>query len=256
MARATEIGENEALAMIKQRQGTSAAPEIDYEPESYGNMDEISEEEIDALEAPEAEAEEEEAAEAEQPGIDWEAIAQAQAEELARFRQEAQARKQADFEQLLARHTPEEQVELLKNHMKEQARSAELERVRQQEAEKHPVASILFGPISELFDIEVDDPAAYGKAMDAMEAKYRAIVDTLVEREVKAKMDEFYADAGKEWGVNKLGDAQARPPKTANPVRNDYEKTRAEMMQSKRALTPDDLTTLIRKRHQAKVAGR
>ena len=237
-------------ALIHQGPG-AVSEDIEYEPDSYGNMDEIDEDDVEALEAA-PEPEEEVPAEEATLAPDWQAIAQQQAQELTRIKAEQQEKEKADFDKFLESKPPEERYEIYKKHMEEQERAREVEQIRQQQAATHPLASMLFAPISELFDIEIDDPQQYAEAMDVVEAKYAELVAAFVDERVKQEMDKFYAETGREWGSTKLGDAQPRPLEPRNPIRGQYEQTRKEMAQPRVVKTVDDLTKLVRQRQMAK----
>jgi hypothetical protein len=258
-----EVTAQDAAKLIKPTGGGADSGEpIEYEMDDFANMDGYNEAEAEAYMdepategEPAAEAEGDEASSEEQR-IDWETVASQQQQELERLRSEEAKRKQDDFERLLATKTPEEQVELLKTHISEQQRAADVARMRQEASQKHPLASILFGPISEVFDMEIEDPQAYSSAMANLEDKFGAIVNSVVSKRVEAEMQKFYEQAGKEWGMDKLGSSQPRPLQPRNPIRNQYEQTQKTLKESSKPKTTEDIATLIRQRERAKGMAR
>ena len=228
------------------------APTQDYEMDDYSNVDAFSEGDLEPIEEAAPEPEEAAPATPATPQADWEAIAQKQAEELAQFREEQSKQKKADFDRLLSTKTPEEQVEMLKAHLADQSRAAELDQMRAAEAQRYPLATTFFTPIMERFEMEIDDPAMYSQAMSSLEEKYEGMVTSIVEERVKQEMEKFYSTAGKEWGLDGLGAATPRGLQPRNPVRNQYEQTRKEMAKPGAPKTNEQLTDLIRKREQAK----
>jgi hypothetical protein len=181
--------------------------------------------------------------------VDWRAIAQAQQAELAKFKTAQATQEKADFERRVKELPEAERADFVINFYRERERSAEMETVRRSQAESHPLATVLLGPVMERFDIEIDDPTVYAEAMNAMEAKYADIINTIVAEGVKREMDKFYAEAGVQWGTGKLGDSQPRPLQPKNPIRNQYEQTRKELKGKPK--TQDDIQKLIRQRDQA-----
>lgn len=226
---------------------------VEYEMDNYGDMDELTGDDLAAMDTgPEAEENPEEAPAPIKDGPDWEAVAKAQEEELARFRASEAERRASDFERRKNELSGDERAEFIENYYKEQTRLAQMEVVRQSEAEKHPLATVLFAPIMERFQVEIDKPEEYSALMDSVEGQYSQIIDSIVDARVKQEMDKFYAEAGQQWGVAKLGDAQPKGMSPRNPVRGQYEQQRTAMMQSKQAKTVDDVASLIRKRQRAK----
>ena len=229
--------------------GTVEEP-IEYEPDDYQNMDAIDEDDVEELEAV---AEEEAPAEEAAPStVDWQAIARQQQEELARYKMDQAEREKADFERRVNELPVEERADYILNFYKERERAFEMEKMRAEQAQAHPLATVLFAPIMERFDMEVDDPEVYAEAMDAMEARYMDIVNSIVEERVTQEMEKFYAETGREWGTDKLGSAQPRPLQPRNPIRSQYEQTRKELAKPGVVKTTDDLTKLIRQRQMAK----
>jgi hypothetical protein len=235
-----------------------AGSEIEYEPGSdYADMDAVDEDDVAGYETELSATlkDEPEPVAAPESDVDWRAIAQAQQAELAKFKTVQAEQEKADFERRVKELPEAERSDFVINFYRERERAAEMETVRKSQAESHPLSTVLLGPVMERFDIEIDDPAVYAEAMNAMEAKYSEIINSIVAEGVKREMDKFYAGAGVQWGASGLGGSQPRPLQSQNPIRNQYEQTHKELRKPG-IKTEADLQKLIRQRDQAKRQGR
>jgi hypothetical protein len=234
----------------KTASGGSDEP-IEYEADSYGNMDDIDEDDVAGLE----EMPEEEEAPAEEtaaPSVDWEAIARQQQEELAAFKAEQAERAKVDLKRRVEELPEEERVPFLLNYQEEQERAAQIETIRKEQSVQYPLGAMVFGKVAQYFDVELDDPESYKTALAGMNSEFTDLFSELLEVRVKQEMEKFYAETGQEWGTKKLGDAQPRGLQPRNPVRSQYELTRKEMAKPGTVKTVDDLAKLVRQRQMAK----
>jgi hypothetical protein len=231
---------------------------VDYEPEDFANMDEMTEDDVAEFEAAEP-ATEETPPEAEVTAVapaDWQSIIDSQAAELNQYRSERADREQADYERRRDELPEAERAKFVEEYWRNRDRSNQMETLRKEQAATHPVATVLMGPLAQMFNIEIEDPKAYAAHMDALETTWTGVIDKLVQARVDKQMEAFYAETGAEWGVKKLGGAQPRPLKPRDPVRTSYEDRRKELAKPGVIKTVDTMADLIRKRDRAAKGGR
>jgi hypothetical protein len=247
---AEELGKEAVKSLIKPTPGM----EIEFEENQfdYANIDEVTAEDLEAMDSQIPATEQQPEPTQAQPTTDWEKVARDQQAELARFKAEQSEREKSDFERRVGELPEAERAEFILNFYRERERASEMESIRRQQAETHPLSTVLLAPVLEKFDLEIEDAAVYASAMDSIEQKFADIINVVVNERVKQEMDKFYEGAGKEWGVKKLGDAQPAGLPVTNPVRNQYEQTRKEMLKPGLSKSVDDLASLLRQRSQAK----
>jgi hypothetical protein len=248
------LEQKEVLEMIANRPAAGGEPgEIDYESEDFANSDALDESDYAQSDA---EVTTEEGAAEETPVVedktDWRAIAKQQQDELEKYRQESAVREEADYERRRDELTGDERTKFVEDHWRNKDRARQVESLRKDLAESHPVSTVLFGALGQEFNIDIEDPVRYRASMDHLEERWGGLLSGLIADGVKAEMEKFYTERGVEWGVQKLGGSTPRPLKPRDPARAQYEARRQELMKPGAAKTVDDIAATIRARQNAK----
>ena len=232
----------------------AAEEETDFDMVDYANMDETFPDELEEEQTPGTgtETQETEPAANEASKVDWQAVAAKKDAELQKLRAEQTKREHEDFERRVAELPEAERAQYVIDYYKERERKQTMAAVRQQQAQTHPLSTILLSPFIESFDVEIDDPNAYSQAMDSYEQEVGSVVSQIVEERVKQEMEKFYATAGKNWGAQKLNDAHPGSiPQPRNPNRSRYEEQQQAMKKPGAAHTIDALASLVRMRQRS-----
>jgi len=247
------LEQKEVLEMIANRPAGGETQEIEYESEDFANSDALDESDYAAqdadVETPVEAVEEEPVVE---DKTDWRAIAKQQQDELERYRAEQSSREEADYERRRDELTGDERTKFVEDHWRNKDRARQVESLRKDLAESHPVSTVLFGALGQEFNIDIDDPVRYRASMDHLEERWGGLLSGLIADGVKAEMDKFYAERGAEWGVQKLGSSTPRPLKPRDPARAQYEARLQNLTKPGAAKTVDDIAATIRARANAK----
>jgi hypothetical protein len=247
------LEQKEVLEMIANRPAGGEVQEIEYESEDFANSDALDESDYAAqdadVETTDEPVEEEPVVE---DKTDWRAIAKQQQDELEKYRAEQSSREEADYERRRDELTGDERTKFVEDHWRNKDRARQVESLRKDLAESHPVSTVLFGALGQEFNIDIDDPVRYRASMDHLEERWGGLLTGLIADGVKTEMDKFYAERGAEWGVDKLGGSTPRPLKPRDPARAQYEARRQQLMKPGAAKTVDDIAATIRARANAK----
>ncbi len=250
--------EKEVLDLIRNR---TAQPldEEEFDPTVYGHDEEYVEKEDLVGEEPPT-TEEKGEPETAEPEISEDlgavlARLEALERENRRLREEEEKRREEDFQRLLATKKPEEQVELIKQYYQDRERRQRLENIRLRLEREYPLAASLASPLLSYFDLEVDDPEAYERAMAALNEEYQKVIEDIVRKRIKEETDRTNREKAKGWDLSGLGGTAPRPPATVSPqaaVAKRYEEHIQKLASKKQALLIDELQDLIRLREQLK----